>query len=373
MNTRNFMNDYLTNLRPYKSVSQEIWSMDSEDWDKTLKLDWNEATIEPAPQVKKAVLDFAASKQFFHLYPSIYNKELMELLAQYANVPEMNVQYFASSDSLHEYIAKMYIAPGDKVLVLWPSYDNFRSTAESNGAKIVYSDMGRDFKLDCYKLKEHIETEKPKLAYICNPNNPTGHLIKKRQIKELVDSCPDTMFLIDEAYAEFAHQSVNDLALSYENLLITHTMSKAFGLANVRFGYLVSSVDNIDAISRVRNPKNISTLTQVAVTAALTNTGYMWRYVEEVNLAREQFVKKLQGAEWDRWIKVYPSEANFVLIKCRDINTKSNIYYSLRKRGIYVRQLSQSSNVLDCIRITIGTRAQMERVYQALRNVLIKQ
>lgn len=370
MYTGKFINEYLMDLRPYRTVSQEIWSTAPEKWGGILKLDWNEATVEPAPQVRDAVVNFAASRDFFHLYPSTFNKRLMELLAQYAGVPEMNVQYFASSDSLHEYIARLYIGRGDRVMVLWPSYDNFRSTAEGSGAEIVYMDMGEDFRLDLGHVKECLERERPKLAYICNPNNPTGHLIAKDQVREIISGFPETMFLVDEAYGEFAHQSVNDLAPSFGNLLVSHTMSKAFGLANIRFGYLVSCVDNIDAISRIRNPKSVPTLTQVAVTAALENQGYMWDYVEEVGLAREQFLSRLQEGCLAGWVRAYPSAANFVLLRCRDISTRSTIYYALREKGIYVRQLGQSASVLDCIRITVGTREQMERVYRALCDAL---
>lgn len=370
MQAKRFVNSYLMNLRPYKTVSQEIWSLGPDEWQDVLKLDWNEATIEPAPAVKEAILDLVSSCGCFHLYPSTFNRRLLELLAQYAKVPALNIQYFAGSDSLHEYIAKLYIGAGDKVLILWPSYDNFRSTAEMNGADIVYSEMDSDFTLDFARLRADIRRERPKLVYICNPNNPTGVLIPKGMIQELVAETPETMFLIDEAYAEFAGQSVNGLTCTYENILVTHTMSKAFGLANVRFGYLVSSPDNIDAINRIRNAKNIQTISQVAAIAALEHADYMWRYVEEVNAAREWFYQQLSQSGFPEIKRVYPSASNFLLVQCRDLNTKSRICYALRERKIYVRQLSQSASVLNCIRITIGTQSQMERVYNALAEIL---
>ena len=287
----------------------------------------------------------------------------MKLLSLYANVPKLNIQYFASSDALHEYIAKLYISVGDKVMILQPSYDNFRSTAAANGANIFFSDMSEDFRFDFNKIKKDIEFESPKLVYICNPNNPTGDILTTDQIEKLLIEYPKVLFLIDEAYSEFAYQTSNHLALKYNNILITHTMSKAFALANMRFGYLVASVENIDAINRIRNPKNISTISQIAVISALNNIDYMWKYVNEVNTAREWLYKLLIHAEFSQKIKVYPSKANFILIKCSDMNVKSNIFYHLLNKKIYVRQLQQSVSVLDCIRITIGTQEQMERVY----------
>ena len=363
MDANSFINDYLLNLRPYKVASQEIWSMPQEMKEGALKLDWNEATIEPSSEVKKAILDYVSSEKFFRLYPSTYNDELMKLLSLYANVPKLNIQYFASSDALHEYIAKLYISVGDKVMILQPSYDNFRSTAAANGANIFFSDMSEDFRFDFNKIKKDIEFESPKLVYICNPNNPTGDILTTDQIEKLLIEYPKVLFLIDEAYSEFAYQTSNHLALKYNNILITHTMSKAFALANMRFGYLVASVENIDAINRIRNPKNISTISQIAVISALNNIDYMWKYVNEVNTAREWLYKLLIHAEFSQKIKVYPSKANFILIKCSDMNVKSNIFYHLLNKKIYVRQLQQSVSVLDCIRITIGTQEQMERVY----------
>ena len=372
MQERTLLNRYLINLRPYMPVSQEIWSLPSEVWDNVLKLDWNESTIEPAPAVKKAVIDFVSSNDFFRLYPSTFNRKLIALLAQYAEVPEVNVQYFPSSDSLHEYIARLYIGVGDKVLILWPSYDNFRSTVEAAGADVVYSELGSDFTFDPNVFEQDIVKERPKLAYICNPNNPTGTLILKDQIQKLIAENPETMFLIDEAYAEFSGQSVNDLALAYDNILVTHTMSKAFGLANIRFGYLVSSVNNIDAINRIRNSKNIQTISQVAVISALENAEYMRQYVEEVIQARKWFDQTLNDVEFPDIVKIYPSKSNFILIRCKDINTRNKICYSLREERIYVRQLSQCTSVLDCIRITIGTRKQMETVYHVICRAMNK-
>ena len=258
------------------------------------------------------------------------------------------------------------------MLILWPSYDNFRSTVEAAGADVVYSELGSDFTFDPNVFEQDIVKERPKLAYICNPNNPTGTLILKDQIQKLIAENPETMFLIDEAYAEFSGQSVNDLALAYDNILVTHTMSKAFGLANIRFGYLVSSVNNIDAINRIRNSKNIQTISQVAVISALENAEYMRQYVEEVIQARKWFDQALSDVEFPDIVKIYPSKSNFILIRCKDINTRNKICYSLREERIYVRQLSQCTSVLDCIRITIGTRKQMETVYHVICRAMNK-
>ena len=106
MSFERFVNNYLLDLKPYRSVSQEIWEKDENAWDTVLKLDWNEATIEPGEKVCAALEDYWRTHRFLHLYPSTANSRLIQAISQYANVPASNVQYFSSSDSLHEYIFK---------------------------------------------------------------------------------------------------------------------------------------------------------------------------------------------------------------------------------------------------------------------------
>lgn len=370
MSAERFMNKFLMNLKPYRSVSQEIWEKDPHEWDGILKLDWNESTIEPSIKIRKAIEKYWDEYNFLHLYPCTYNSELLRVISSFANVPSENIQYFSSSDSLHEYICKCYIQINDTVLLLWPSYDNFRLTAEANGARIFHSEMSYNYEISLDKLLNDIVNSSAKLVYICNPNNPTGGLIKKDDVRMLLEACPQTLFLIDEAYSEFAYHSVNDLVLSYDNILVTHTLSKAFGLANIRFGYLVSSKDHIDIISRIRNPKNISSFAQIAAISALEDVGYMWKYVDEVNKAREWFCDSLKNNNKFNRFVIYPSKANFVLVKCPSIEIKAKIYYSLREKKIYVRQLNQTSALLECIRITVGTRSQMKRVYDVLNDII---
>lgn len=367
---KQFIKPYLLNLRPYKTATQEIWTRDPGEWDEILKLDWNEAAIEPAPEVKAAILSFVNSREFFHLYPSTFNPELLSLLSKYADVPESNIQFFASSDALHEYIVKAYVEVGDKVLILWPSYDNFRAAAEAGGAKVVYSDLDEEFHLNIEKFEKDIRNEKPRIVYICNPNNPSGSLISQDEILSILSKYPDILFVLDEAYAEFARQTCNRYVLSHENLLVTHTLSKAFALANIRFGYLVASEDHVDAVNRIRNPKSIPTLTQIAAAEALRNTDYMQAYVKEVEAAREWFLDALNRAELTKRIKAYPSRSNFVLIQCHDIITKSAICYALRDNNIYVRQLNQNASLLTCFRVTVGKRDQMRKVFEVIRQVL---
>lgn len=356
-----YINKYLRNFKPYNVASHKIWQVNPSNRDGILKLDWNEATIEPAPQVSERLKRLLQDGAFLNLYPATCNSTIIKLLSDYTGLEPKYLQYFASSDSLEEYISKLFITVGDPVLILWPSYDNFRLTAQVAGAHVMYYEMDEGFTFNREKFEEKIDRKSPSLVYICNPNNPTGLQLPKEYIEHLVIKYSQTMFLIDEAYWEFSGVTCQDLVTRHDNILIARTMSKAFAMANIRFGYLISSSENIQFISSIRNPKNITTFAQEAVIGALENTQYMWDYVKEVRQAREQFVKAINALPYNLFI-AFESNGNFVLVSCYSNLIKQEILAYLQRNNIFVRNLSQSDSVHNCIRVSIGLPSQMKRV-----------
>ncbi len=355
-------NEQLDVIRPYTVASHKIWAVKPEDRAKILKLDWNEAVIPPSPKVREKLAALLAQDDFFHLYPSTYNESLMDALSEYCGLPEINIQYFGGSDTVHEYIARAYLKEGDRVLVLWPSYDNFRLTAESTGARLFYGELGQNFVFDQETFVRRIEVVKPRLVYICNPNNPTGTLLSQATIASLLDTYGDILFVVDEAYAEFAGQTVQELVLDHDNLLVTRTLSKAFGLANLRFGYLLASQNNIETVSKIRNPKNINTLTQTAAEAALRDIAYMEDYVREVREARNWFVSEINNGPLHGYMEAYESAGNFVLIRCLTPEIKEVLRNHWESNNIFVRDVRQSASLANCLRVTVGKKSQMEEV-----------
>lgn len=359
-----FPNKYLRNLKPYKVASHKVWAVTPEDRPNLLKLDWNESTIPPSPKVRETILALLDQPSFFNLYPETNNERLVTAISEYVGISKENVQYFASSDALHEYICKVFISVGDPVMILGPSYDNFRLTCQANGADVYFSYFDEDFLFNPSRFEADIIDKEPALVYICNPNNPTGYIHQPSYIEHLLESFPDTLFLIDEAYYEFSKITVKDYVLKYDNLIISRTMSKAFGLANFRIGYLIASKENIQFVNKIRNPKNLSTIAQEAACAALQDTHYMWSYVDEVNEAKAIFYEEMKP--FQDIFKVFHSEGNFVLLEFRDNNKKMEFIQYLNDNNIFVRNTTQSNMVANCIRITIGTRTQMNRVTRAI-------
>ena len=359
-----FPNKYLRNLKPYKLASHKIWSVAPENRPEVLKLDWNEATVPPSPLVAERIANLLTEPCFYNLYPKTRNDELVSLLAWYVGLGEDNVQYFASSDALHEYVCKVFISVGDPVIILGPSYDNFRLTCEANGAKVFFSDYGKDFTFDAARFESDISEKEPAVVYICNPNNPTGNLHTETYIEHLLTEFPDTLFLIDEAYYEFAGVTCKNLVLKYDNILISRTMSKAFALANFRVGYLIASADNIQFVNRIRNPKNITTFAQEAAIAALSDTDYMWRYVEMVHEGKAWFEKEVR--KHAARFMPFPSHGNFILLRFADRTDRNSLIGYLAENNIFVRETAQNPSLYDCFRITCGTVEQMKRVVSAI-------
>lgn len=361
-----FPNKYLRNLKPYKLASHKIWSVTPEERKSILKLDWNEATIPPSPKVREALHALLDEPEFFNLYPTTLNDRLLNALSSFTELPKENLQYFGSSDALHEYICKVFIGVGDPVMILGPSYDNFRLTCQANGGEVFYSNYNEDFTFDAERFENDITKIEPAVVYICNPNNPTGNIHTKLYIEHLLNAFPDTLFLVDEAYMEFGGQSAKELVLKYDNILISRTMSKAFALANFRVGYLMASKDNIQFINKIRNPKNLTTFAQTAAIAALEDSQYMWKYVDDVHAGKELFVKELDKLAPN--VKLYPGHGNFCMLQFPTVEEKKQLIEYLSKNNIFVRELMQGPIVERCFRITIGTPEQMEVVLSVISN-----
>ncbi|HED37308.1 MAG TPA: histidinol-phosphate aminotransferase family protein [Ignavibacteria bacterium] len=150
------------------------------------------------------------------------------------------------------------------------------------------------------------------IVYIVNPNNPTGSFVSISKLIELTKIHNDTLFVIDEVYYEFVGQSISNFAVTVENIIVTRTFSKAFALASFRSGYVIASKNNVQRLKKIRNPKNISTLSQIAAEAAPDSVDYMLKYVDDVSKAKEYFVSRLSKINE---ITLYPSVANFVMLR----------------------------------------------------------
>ena len=247
-----FPNKYLRNLKPYKLASHKIWAVKPEERPQVLKLDWNESTIPPSPLVRQRIEQCLTEPSFFNLYPTTYNEELLTLLSNYVGLPKENVQYFGSSDVLHEYICKAFISVGDPVMILGPSYDNFRLTCQANGADVYFSNYREDFTFDTEQFENDILTREPAVVYICNPNNPTGYLYTRREMNQIRDLVKKhNLYLFsDEVYREFIYTGSPYISSMHlegieQNVVLIDSVSKRYSECGIRIGALITKNEAI--------------------------------------------------------------------------------------------------------------------------------
>ncbi len=367
-----FLNPFIEQLKPYQVASHKVWEVGESERSELLKLDWNEGSIAPSPKVKEELVRLVSDESLYRLYPPTYSERLMQLLSDYTELPEENIQYFGSSDSLQEYVSRAVLYQGDRVLVVGPTYDNFRLSAEAQGANLTFLEMDAPFDFETEEISKRIsslihESEGLKMVYLCNPNSPTGSSISATALLGLIESFPEVLFFIDEAYFEFGGVTVSKEVTRLSNLLVSRTFSKAFCLAGFRIGYLMGDAGLVSGISKIRNSKSITIFAQAAACMALEDIEYMRNYVEEVTSARKVFEQFLMG--YTEKVVPFSSTGNFVLMRFQSAEIKEMVLNHLGEHGIFVRNLTHSTKLDNCLRISVGTLDQMQRVMAAFTSL----
>jgi histidinol-phosphate aminotransferase len=204
-----------------------------------------------------------------------------------------------------------------------------------------------------------------RLIFLCSPNNPTGNITPIEWIEKICRES-DVAVVVDEAYYEFAGKTAASLVEKYGNLMIVRTLSKAFGLAGARIGYIIASSETVKLLNKARPPNSLGVINIELGVLALKRRKYMHELVKLINSERQRLFEKLSKLDG---IRVYPSEANFLLIKFID-SPADKVYEHLLKEGIVVRNLVASPHTTGCLRVTIGTRRQNQRFLNALLGII---
>ena len=349
----NLFNIKTNDLKPY--VVSERSFEDEDDW---LILDWNESTYRIDASLKESLIGFINNGKL-NLYGDIDCKALKEALRNTLGINDTCVSFFNGSDSALNICFESILEIGDEVLTLEPEYSQVDSFITMKGG------IKRSFLLQTIEKPSidelNLSLIGKKIFYFSNPNNPIGFYFSKNEIEHMLNSNPHVMFFVDEAYYEFCDSSVFILISQYTNLIIFRTFSKAFGLAGIRLGYIISNHNNISMINKVRNGKEVSTIAQFSALKALENYAVVEDRIQEIVLTRDWFlmeVSQLLGFE------VFPSSANFLIIRHANF---TEIISALRKCKILVRDRSSMHLLKNCFRISIGKRLEMERVLKVLK------
>ncbi len=323
-----------------------------------IKLNTNENPYPPSPKVKEAILaELGDDAALLRTYPSASSEKLREAAAALYGFDPSWIIMANGSDEVLNNLIRACAGEGEEVAYVHPSYSYYATLAEIQGAKV------RTFGLtDDFRIADFPERYTGKLFFLTTPNSPLGFSFPLAYIEELATRC-DGLLVVDEAYADFNTFNALELVKRHENVVVTRTLSKSYALAGMRLGLAIARPEIIAALDKIRDHYNLDRLAQAACVAALQDQDYFKMRCEQVVATRKFFVTELQSFGY----AVLESAGNFVFASPPDRNGR-RVYDGLYARKILVRHFSDP---LLChgLRISIGTREEMEQTLRALREI----
>ncbi len=295
-------------------------------------------------------------------YPDPLQLALKEKISSIKGVPPGNIFIGNGSDEAIDLLFRIFCEPGkDNVILYPPTYGMYEVCAELNNVEVRKIPLLDNFQLNLDSTAALID-DNTRLIFVCSPNNPTGNSIDKTDIETLLNNF-NGLVVVDEAYINYARQKTMIPELTeYPNLVILQTLSKAWGLAGLRIGMAFAGEPLIALLNKVKYPYNISTATQQLAIEALNNISSVNNWTKSAVEQREWMAEQLCQLPFTQ--KVYPSDANFLLVKMENAR---KIYEYLAGKGIIVRDRSKVILCEDCLRITIGTADENKQLLAALK------
>ena len=296
----------------------------------------------------------------YNRYPDPHQKALKAQIAAIKGVPAENIFIGNGSDEAIDLVFRVFCEPReDNVVAIAPSYGMYKVAAAINDVEIREVALGEDFSLPTDALLAAAD-EKTKALFLCSPNNPTANSFPREELMRLVEEF-DGMVVVDEAYIDFAEAEslVGEIA-SHPNLVVLQTMSKAWGMAGLRVGLALADSRVVGLMSQVKYPYNINVATMKIVSDLLTKG--IDEEVEQIKQQRALVAEAL--AEFKFVERVYPSDANFLLVRVTDADA---LYEHLIKDGIIVRNRTRVKGCEGCLRITIGLKEENVKLIESLK------
>ena len=288
-------------------------------------------------------------------YPNNKHIDLKQTLLELNQLSNGQIVLGNGTDEILDLIMRVFCDPGsDKIITIPPTYGMYDVIAKTNNVENIKVPLKSNFTLNLEELKKSF-SEKTKLLFLCSPNNPTGNSFSRKDLIDLIESFSGVV-VIDEAYINFSsNSSLVSLINKYNNLIVTQTMSKAFGMAGIRLGMGFSNNKIVNYINKIKPPYNINLLTEKRALKELKNIDTIKTNIKIILQERNKLIDSLN--ELSFIIKVYPSDSNFILIKVDDADLR---YKQLIEKGIVLRNRSKELLCDNCLRITIGTPYENE-------------
>lgn len=341
----NILRENIKNLTPYSSARDEFQG------EASVYLDANENAFG------------SPLEQNYNRYPDPLQFGVKRRLSEIKGVPARNIFLGNGSDEAIDILVRAFCNPGvDNVILVPPTYGMYEVSANINDIKIRKVPLTEEFQLNMEGIAEAIDNH-TKIIFICSPNNPTGNSMNRDEIETLLANF-NGIVVVDEAYINFSRQKTFIQELTeYANLVVLQTLSKAWGLAGLRVGMAFASEEIIEVMNKVKPPYNINDASQQLALKALENVDQVNDWIKETLVQRDKLVLELK--DYDFVVDIYPSDANFILVKTTD---PRGIYNYLVKQGIIVRDRSKVTLCEGCLRVTVGTPDENNILLQALKN-----
>lgn len=301
--------------------------------------------------------------KWYNRYPDPHQQELKAALNRIKNVESAdNIFLGNGSDECIDLLYRCFCEPRkDNVIICPPTYGMYEVSASINDVQVKKITLLENFQLNMQDIEEAIDAH-TKIIWICSPNNPTGNSISYQDIEVLLNNF-DGLVVVDEAYINFARQRslIVDLK-EYPNLVVMQTLSKAWGLAALRLGMIFASAEIVNWLNKIKPPYNINQATQELALKALQEVEQVNEMIRQIVMMRGRVAEQL--AQLPVVEKIYPSEANFLLVKVKE---PVKVYEHLLGNGIVVRDRSRVILCEGCLRITIGTEEENKKLLESLK------
>jgi histidinol-phosphate aminotransferase len=333
-----------------------------------IKLGSNENALGPSPLAVEAMQETLAD---LHRYPSVADDELRAKLASTLSDGRLSEECFITGNGSCDVLAMVTRAficePGDEAILCPPTFVLYEIVVNICGGKCVFVNLRDDFTCDLSQVLADI-TDRTRLIFLCNPNNPTGTMIGRAELDDFLAKVPSSVLVvIDEAYWEYADPELLPDTLAYvregRNVLVTRTFAKVYGLAGLRVGYGIAHEELARYIRRLRMPFHMSMVAMRGALAALGDQEHVAKSVQHNKVEREFLYAGLDDLE----LPYARSQSNFIIV--RPGHDPQLIYERMLEKGVIIRPLA-AFRAPDCFRITVGTRAENERLLQALGEVM---
>ena len=295
-------------------------------------------------------------------YPDPQQSQVKSELSKIKNLSTNNMLLGNGSDEILDLIFRAFCEPNkDRVITLPPTYGMYQVLANINAVEVVEVPLSNTFQPRIDKI---LEVTNAKILFLCSPNNPSGNCFAVSDVEKLLKNFQGIVVL-DEAYIDFSEQKswLNKLD-EFPNLIITQTFSKAYGLAGIRLGIGYASTEIISVLNKIKPPYNVNSLTQQSVLDRLKNRKEVAFEIQQIKAERENLIIELQAISFIS--KIYHSDANFILVKVDDANFR---YQQFIEKGIVIRNRTNQLGCKNCLRLTLGTKAENTRLINTLKAI----